>query len=416
LFITEQGHLPSPDCFVQGNAIIPTSPSIQSAPISQPVTQPSSGYQGLVSPNLDSIKQAVASIQTGINSLKEKEKENDKFSPTNSALFPNITASLAERSRTPSPEFKQGIEEYERIAKDKQQNAIQMANAQAGYKTTGTTPVAQGRAAVVAQTGAAQQSAMTAAQEAALRKAGLGQSQQTLEQNALSQAGNLAAPQLGAIGSQQFYSPVQGGQAGGQFNPETVARQYAQEVAQGTRAYDDAVQAMGLYGNAGKQFLDNAIRGGGAFNFAQAQALSGVQGQVSPALNMAQAAIANLQTTLQTIPYLQRTSIPLINSLTNVAAAVGIGTGTATEKANAINEARTQVANALGVMNNTTPTAFTSMVEDWFPSNATPEQIDAGIRQFNSLAQSRQGIFGAPGQVQPFNPTPYASSNKQYDW
>jgi len=89
--------------------------------------------------------------------------------------------------------------------------------------------------------------------------------------------------------------------------------------------------------------------------------------------------------------------------MTNLLAGIGVGTGTESAKQNAISEARTQVANALGVMMNTTPSAWTAMVQGWFPDNATPDQINSGIQQFTNLAQNRQNIFGTPGQVQPFS-------------
>jgi hypothetical protein len=252
--------------------------------------------------------------------------------------------------------------------------------------------------------------------EAESRLAGIGQSQQEIQQSGLSSAGGFAQPSQVPFGT-QFISPVTGQpvipSAGG---GTPSIQQYAQEVANGTREYADAISAMGLYGNAGQQFLDAAIRNiQPNFNFAQANTLGKVQGEVTPALNMAQAAINNLKTTMDNMPAMHRTGIPAVNSLANLVSVVGIGTTSATAKGNAINEARTQVANALGVMTNTTPSAWSSMVEEWFPNNATPGQIQAGIEQFNSLAQSRQQIFGAPGQVQPFNPANTGTKSK-WDW
>lgn len=197
-----------------------------------------------------------------------------------------------------------------------------------------------------------------------------------------------------------------GAYGGNGLDPQSQASQLAQLVTSGQMSLPDAESQMQAYGLIGSPTLRNAILSTNPqFNFAQAQTLSTTQGQVAPQLNMAQAALTNLTNTFAAIPGWQKSGIPALNSLANMfSATTGIGIGTETQKQNAIKEARTQVANALGVMTNTTPTAWTTTVESWFPENATPEQIEAGLEQFNNLAKNRQAIYGTPGAVQPFTP------------
>lgn len=303
------------------------------------------------------------------------------------------------------------------------------AKFRAGQLTTGTTPVAEGNAAITAQTTAAQQAALAAGEQAALQGLGYqltGANQAANAANAaagqaytgqgqtisgLTGAAGLAQPQLGAIGSQQYYNPLgTAGQATGGLDPQTQAAQLAQEVANGTRTYQDAVSAIGAYGGIGTSYLNNAIRQVSPdFNFAQASALGATQGQVAPQLQQAQLALDNLTATFGNTPWFQKFGVPALNTLTGLLSEVGVGTGSQKDKENAISEARTQVSNALGVATNTTPSAWTATVQGWFPDNATPQQISAGIEQFNNLAKNRQQIYGTPGSVQPYSPSSTSS-------
>jgi hypothetical protein len=224
--------------------------------------------------------------------------------------------------------------------------------------------------------------------------------------NRLGAANTQQQIQQGLLGSAAGLTPeaLRYGGSGSKLDPQTTSKQYAQDVISGKRSYADATTAMGLYGNAGKQFLDNAIKASQPdFNFAQAQTLSATQGAVAPQLNMAQTAIDNLSKTFATLPDWQKTGIPALNSLSSIVSNwTSIGLGSQTEKANAIKEARVQVANALGTATNTTPTSWDSTVSSWFPDNATPDQITAGVNQFTTMAKNRQGIYGEPGKVQPY--------------
>lgn len=98
---------------------------------------------------------------------------------------------------------------------------IQGANAGAGYRTTGTSPIGEGNANVIAQTTAAKQSAISAGQQAALQglsqqqgayssAGGLAQGQQAQNIGALGNAGSLSQPatQFGVLTDPQTGLPI----------------------------------------------------------------------------------------------------------------------------------------------------------------------------------------------------------------
>ncbi len=191
-----------------------------------------------------------------------------------------------------------------------------------------------------------------------------------------------------------------GGASGG-LDPQSQSNTLAKDVISGKMTYQDALNAMSIYGNAGNIFLQQAIRSQSPdFNFSQAQSLAPTQGSVGPNLQSAQNSINILQQTIQAMPNWLETGIPALNTIANLVSNIGIGTGSTAGKLQAIRETRTQVANALGTMTNTTPTAWDSLTETWFPDNATPDQIGAGVDSFSQFAKSRQQVYGSPGQTQ----------------
>lgn len=220
---------------------------------------------------------------------------------------------------------------------------------------------------------------------------------------ALQSAAGLAQPQITTPGQVPFYPTT--GTTGGMVGASGATggldvNNIADQVVAGKMSLEQANGS--LNNNIG---LTSALRSAisqksPGFNFAQASALGGTQGVVAPQLQMAQKAIENLNNTFNSLPGWQKMSIPLLNTLGNMFSQVtSVGLGGETAKQNAIKEARTQVANALGTATNTTPTSWDSTVQSWFPENATPEQLSAGIEQFNNLAKSRQTVYGTPGQV-----------------
>ena len=129
----------------------------------------------------------------------------------------------------------------------------QGAKFRAGQLTTGTSPVAEGNAAVTAQTTAAQQQALAAAEQAALlgtgqeltaeqqaanaanAAAGQAQTGQGLLQTGLGTAAGYAQPAPAAFG-QTVFNPITGQYEGGGGLPQETLQQYAQMAASGQYA------------------------------------------------------------------------------------------------------------------------------------------------------------------------------------
>ncbi len=148
-------------------------------------------------------------------------------------LFPDILSSLAGLK---SNYDALGTKAADTAASYGQQIADvggQGARFAAGQKTTGTTPVAEGNAAVTAQTTAAQQQAL--AQGGNLALSGI---QQQIAANqasasALTSAGGLAQPSTASYG-QTVFDPVTGQYSGGSSGlPADVMQQYAQMAVSG---------------------------------------------------------------------------------------------------------------------------------------------------------------------------------------
>lgn len=135
------------------------------------------------------------------------------------------------------------------------------AAAKAGYLTTGTTPVAEGNAAVVANTAAQQQQAIAQGEQAALQGIGYqltgqGQvqsgltsalgganTQQGQQITGLNAATGYAQPQLAGIGTQAYYNPLNPGAntgtpfTAGQVGAEqSLGAQYSQNVSANRQA------------------------------------------------------------------------------------------------------------------------------------------------------------------------------------
>jgi hypothetical protein len=167
------------------------------------------------------------------------------------------------------------------------------AGAVAGAKTTGTDVVGRGNAAIASESASNRIAALGAAQAAALQ--GTGQqltaaeqgitgltsalqganTQQQLAQQALAQGGQLAMPSPAQYG-QTVFDPTTGGFSGGNLDPQQQAGNLAQQVMSGQMTYDQALASLGYAGQAGTNFLNNAITGAGG-NPLQLQAQNAAQ-------------------------------------------------------------------------------------------------------------------------------------------
>lgn len=332
-----------------------------------------------------------------------------QFNTSAKGLFPNVASSLANRANQTSPVFNQGIDRYNDISERIAEIGQKGARATAGYLTTGTTPVAEGNAAVIAKTTALQQQALGEQQKAALTSAGLGQEQQKIQQGALTSVAGLAPEAT-------RYDAFTSDGSGGTFNPTTTANNYAREVISGARTYDDASNAMGLYGSAGKQFLDNAIRQANPnFNFSQAQSLADIQGKIGPQFDFAKSALSSVENALSTLSGSQTTNVPLWNRFANFASLQsGIGSEATRQFVGAVQSLRNAYATVLASARGGTPTDYSSQAIAEIPDIPTPNDLAAIRHNLETLGQARIGIYGTPGS----NPTQgeTQNGNSLYSW
>lgn len=164
----------------------------------------------------------------------------------------------------------------------------QGASAQAGYLSTGTSPVAEGNAAINAQSTAAQEQAVTQGanmqlvgnaqgltaqgQEQSGFNAGAGQALagQGTQQSALSSAGQLSSPtsQFGLLTDPLSGQIIGGNGSNAQQLMGTSLQKAVQLYNSGAADFNTALSVSGLaqFGNLGNSLLSSALTNGGGFN------------------------------------------------------------------------------------------------------------------------------------------------------
>lgn len=218
----------------------PLNMSVQ-APVAAPVAQPAPVQQAPVqqSTPVASTTPVLGGANSGgtLNPNYNLQTQGGAAPVTTPSrgLFPNVVSSLAGLNTNYQDLAKKAGDIGEAYGKQYADVGTQGARAKAGYLTTGTTPVAEGNAAVVAQTTAAQQSAIAAGEQAALQGVQTGINANTGASSALSSAGNLSQPSPAAFG-QTVFDPTTGQYNDGGGLPAEVMQQYAQMAATGQYA------------------------------------------------------------------------------------------------------------------------------------------------------------------------------------
>lgn len=151
----------------------------------------------------------------------------------------------------------------------------------AGAKSTGTDVVGRGNAAIASESASNRINALSAALASELQGTqqqltgaeqgitGLtnalqgANTQQQLGISALGTGGQLAMPSPAQYG-QTVFDPTTGSYtSGGNMDPQVQAQNLAQQVISGAMTYDQALASLGYAGQAGTNFLNNAITGVG---------------------------------------------------------------------------------------------------------------------------------------------------------
>jgi hypothetical protein len=272
----------------------------------------------------------------------------------------------------------------------------QGADAQAGYLTTGTTPVAEGNAAVIANNTANQEQAI--ASGANMKLAGNAQALTAENQQTAGLQG--AANSIAPTGSFPFtFNPATGTftSMGGNtsstsssgsaptltYNPSTDATTLAKAVISGQIPYSDAVQAMGYAGGVGTGLLTGAItaQGGNLTKILAEQAVT--QGNIQTAGTAStNAAAANLNTSKTAVTNANssglQTAIPSYNNIKTSVQNVG---------------ALGNMTVSLGSQGNINPFAAVpanTTIQSFLEQLSSPDQV-----KFNSAMASFQSAAGA---------------------
>lgn len=246
---------------VAGNAVIPTVPAGTPAPVTAPA------------PNL---QQPTAPTSTR-------------------GLFPDVLSSLAYGSATKNNELATNAKKIADEASTRIADVGgQGARFQAGQLTTGTSPVAEGNAAVTAQTTAAQQQAIAQGAQVALTGNAQGITAQGQTQSALNSAAGLAQPYPTAYGQTSF-DPATGQFSGGGSLPPEVMSQYAQMAVSGQYSAIPGFITSNPVLNAQLNVAAKALNPN--FTPVGAQGASGVLGGI-PALTSANNAAEGIKNTI----------------------------------------------------------------------------------------------------------------------
>ncbi len=205
------------------------------------------------------------------------------------------------------------MDKYNALAAQSAAIGSQGASAEAGQRSTGTTPVAEGNAAITAQTVAAQQGALGQQEQAALAAGNLGVTGQATQQSGLVSALTGAQQTTNIPYDQQgVYTATGQSIGGGGVALQSAVQQALQQIKNGA-GYTNAINGSGLshFGPAGITALQQALPQG--FNINQSDASASAQANnintAGTAVTSANAAAyaANLN------PYLQ-----LKNTVSNV--------------------------------------------------------------------------------------------------
>lgn len=318
------------------------------------------------------------------------------------------------------------------------------ANAAGGYRTTGTNPVGEGNAAVIAQNTAALQQAIAQGGQLALQGT---QQQATAEQNAanaLNNSGNLQnqAGQLARSGGdlaisqantqQGFLESARAGSApvqvpysnqllnpatGQPMNPnagdsiQSAVQLASQKVDNGSMSYEQAIDALAAYGQQGVNMLQQAL--GPNFDVAASNANAAAKGQalsqnvtqgrqVELAKNSAVAALGKLDAELANLSPIYKGGIPLTNAIASDIANF-LGQSAVSQYQSTLNDARSQVAAVLSATGASTPTDAMNTARGYLPDGMTPAQQAQKVQAVKELIQQKVDAYTQTGNVPQYN-------------
>lgn len=263
-----------------------------------------------------------------------------------------------------------------------------------GDRTTGTTPVGEGNAAVAAQAGGALIQGLTNQEQQELTGTGQALTGQAQQASALNAAGTLSTPSnefmqvpysnqvLGADGR-----PINGG-AMGQLpqQAQDFVNSLAQQVKSGQMIRKDAESELSTYGQAGLQALNTALGSDFNTNASNASAATTATGQqIQAAITPANQALDSLQTAFNGLSSLQQGNVPGLNVNVPILGQLaqgasmqfGVGRDAASAFQGALQEARSRIDAAL--VGSIGVNAAAAQASALLPDNMVPSEIPQKI-------------------------------------
>lgn len=339
------------------------------------------------------------------------------------------------------------------------------ARAEAGQLTTGTSPVAEGNAAVTAQSASAQQAALAAGETAALQ--GTGQQLTAQQQNtgalteALGGANTQQGQQISGLGTAagaantaqgqaisgltaaagaakpetvpyntQYVSPVTGQQVGGgnagqlPADAQSAVQSYAQQVKNGQMTREDAESRLSAYGVPGTNALNAALGDNFNTNASNASAATTAIGQqIQAAIAPANQALDSLQSAFNNLSGLQQGnvmghSVPFLAHLAqNASMLAGPGRESASQFQGALQEARSRIDAAL--VGSIGVNAAAAQASALLPDNMVASEIPGKIAAAKQYLQNQLASYTQSGQQpasQPSGQSSGGASSSLFSW
>lgn len=245
------------------------------------------GQKGLLTPPEPTQPSQFSQFLTGLQGLGTPSKDQQRYL-RNLEKTAQSNAAIGRDARATSDMYGNEIARVGKLG----------AGAVAGARSTGTDVVGRGNANIAAESASNRMNALSAGLTAELQGTqqqltGASQAanafnnaltganmQQQLGISAMGQGAQIAAPSPAQYG-QTVFDPASGQYVGGNLDPQQQAQSLAQQVINGQMTYDQALASLGYAGQAGTNFLNNAITGQGG-NALQLQAQgAGQQANIS---------------------------------------------------------------------------------------------------------------------------------------
>lgn len=285
------------------------------------------------------------------------------------------------------------------------------AMAQAGYQTTGTTPVAEGNAAVIAQSTAAQQQALAAGESAALQGTGQQLTANNQQQTGVNQALNAATDLTQAPYGTPLYNAATGtftnAQTGQGVDFNSAMQSYAQGLASGNIPFSQIPSQITSNPVLLAQLLQQASSSqggsGSGFNLNANLGTTGAQQQIAaqlPSWNAANTAAKGIQQTitgyLAQNPQLNSSDLAASNALNQWINGQQLTDPKYQTLFNLLNEYTSTLAPVLGVGGDTT-NLKTEIAQSFINAKASGASIQEVLNNIGQVADSKIANYQSGG-------------------